>query len=129
MKGQQQRLSSGFADKFQRGNYLLKDPRRKNKVSVNLCHNSLHKSDKDWGSCRHPIFAHLQRGRSTIYIKSNRCEELINTRSLDFESSKSDHRRRNNRGLKFGQIGYFSKTYRDYISSFWMLEQTFFMIE
>ena len=89
-----------------------------NRVSVNLYHNSLRKSDKDWGSCRHPIFAHLQRGRSTIYIKSNRCEELINTRSLDFESSKSDYRRRNNRGLMFGQIWYFSERIRDYIFNF-----------
>ena len=65
-----------------------------------------------------PIFAHLQRGRSTIYLKSNKCEELINTRSLGFESSKSNHRRRNNRGLKFGKIWYFSERYRDYIFSF-----------
>ena len=85
---------------------------------MNLCHNSLCKSDKDWGSCRHTIFAHLQRGRSTIYIKSNKCVELINTRSLDFESSKSDHRRKNNRGLKFGQIWYFPEKNRDYICSF-----------
>ena len=118
MKGQQQRLSSWFADKVQRGNYLLKDPCQKNRVSVNLCHNLLRKSDKDLASYRHPIFAHLQRDWATIYIKSNRCEELKNTRSLDFESSKSDHRQRNNRGLKFGQIWYFSERYRDYIFSF-----------
>ena len=38
-------------------------------------------------------------------------------RSLDFESSKSNHRRRNNRGLKFVKIWYFSERYRDYIFS------------
>ena len=52
-----------------------------------------------------------------MYIKSNRYEELINIRSLDFESSKLDHRRRNKRGLKFGQIWYFSERYQDYIFS------------
>ena len=34
------------------------------------------------------------------------------------ESSKSDHRWRNNRGLKFGQIWYFPKRNRDYIFNF-----------
>ena len=52
-----------------------------------------------------------------MYIESDRYEELINIRSSDFESSKSGHRRRNNRGLKFGQIWYFSERYRDYIFS------------
>ena len=118
MTGQQQRLSSGFADKVQRWNYLFKDPHCKNRASVSLCHNSLCKSDNDWSCCRHPIFAHLQRGRSTIYIKSNRCEELINMRSLDFESSKLDHRRKNNRSLKFRQIWYFSERNRDYVFNF-----------
>ena len=34
------------------------------------------------------------------------------------KSSKSDHRRRNNRALKFGQIWYFLKRNRDYIFNF-----------
>ena len=52
-----------------------------------------------------------------MYIKSDRCKDVINTRFLDFESSKSDHRRRTNRGLKFGQIWYFPKRSQYYFLS------------
>ena len=68
---------------------------------------------REW--CRHPIFAHLQRSEHIMYIESDRCEELVNTRSLGFKSSRSDHRRRNNRGLKLWQICYFPRRNQDYI--------------
>ena len=59
-------------------------------------------------------------------IESDRYKERINTRSLDFESFKSNHRQRNNRGLKFGQIWCFSEMNRDYIFSFLDVEANIF---
>ena len=53
-----------------------------------------------------------------MYIRSNKCEDVINIRSLDFESSELDHERRNNHYLKLGHIWYLPERERDYYFNF-----------